>query len=146
MIVFDASVLIALGRPSDAHHSRALDLVDEHEWDEFAVSAVTLSEVLVRPVRDGYADRVQRAVADLGVAVLPFGQSAAPWLAHVRANTTLRLPDAVVLHTAEDQRALIATFDTKLTQAAAARGIPPARVVGPPFARRPSAPGRSAER
>lgn len=142
MIIFDANVLIALTLPADASHRAAVDLIDEHEWDEFGASALTLAEVLVRPSRDGDDRRVRDVMESLGLQVMPLGAAASVRVAGVRATTKLRLPDAVVLHTAEDQHAMLATFDERLARAAATRGVARARVIGPPFARRPGHPER----
>ena len=45
MIALDASVLIAWSDAGDASHQRAFDLIEEHEWDEFATNAVVVSRV-----------------------------------------------------------------------------------------------------
>ena len=71
MIALDANVLIARCNEADASHLRAVDVIDHHEWDEFLTSAVTLSELLVRPHRHGRTEGVTALLAALGVSVLP---------------------------------------------------------------------------
>ncbi|OII35196.1 hypothetical protein BIU98_04545 [Curtobacterium sp. MMLR14_010] len=118
MIALDASVLIAWSDAEDASHQRAVDLIDEHEWDEFATNAVALSELLVRPHRRGRTEGVTALLAALGVSVLPITSDDAPGVAALRAELGLRAPDATVLHTAVSSADALATFDKRLASAA----------------------------
>jgi predicted nucleic acid-binding protein len=45
VITLDTNVLIAWSDAGDASHQRASDLIEAHEWDEFATNAVVLSRV-----------------------------------------------------------------------------------------------------
>ncbi|MBF4581975.1 PIN domain-containing protein [Curtobacterium sp. VKM Ac-2865] len=118
MITLDASVLIAWSDTGDASHQRAVDLIDEHEWDEFATNAVALSELLVRPHRRGRTEGVTALLAALGVRVLPITSDDAAGVAALRAELGLRAPDATVLHTAVSSADALATFDKRLASAA----------------------------
>jgi len=118
VIALDASVLIAWSGTGDASHQRAVDLIDEHEWDEFATNAVALSELLVRPHRRGRTEGVTALLAALGVSVLPITSNDAPGVAALRAELGLRAPDATVLHTAVSSADALATFDKRLASAA----------------------------
>ena len=118
MIALHASVLIAWSDTGDASHQRAVDLIDEHEWDEFATNAVALSELLVRPHRRGRTEGVTALLAALGVSVLPIASDDAAGVAALRAELGLRAPDATVLHTAVSSADALATFDKRLTSAA----------------------------
>ena len=123
MIVADAGWVVALRDPSDDHHlpaaaiNRAID--DEDVW----LHPVTLAECLVAPARLGVLpDAVLRLRAAFEV---PDVERDAPvrWAA-LRAETGLRLPDAVVLDTALSHGArAIVTFDTRLAAAAGERGL-----------------------
>lgn len=123
MIVADASWVVALRDPSDDHHlpaaaiNRGID--DEDVW----LHPVTLAECLVAPARLGVLpDAVLRLRAAFEV---PDVERDAPvrWAA-LRAETGLRLPDAVVLDTALSHGArAIVTFDAKLASAASEHGL-----------------------
>ncbi|WES64601.1 PIN domain-containing protein [Microbacter sp. GSS18] len=123
MIVLDASIAIALLDADDAHHHTAVALLGEHVDDDLAISTLTLAEVLVRPAQLGAAERIDAGLRSLGVTTLALGADAALELAHVRAATGLRMPDAVVLHAAETAGAALATADRVLLSAARARGV-----------------------
>ena len=123
MIVADASWVVALRDPSDRHHPLATainrGIADEDIW----LHPVTLAECLVAPTRLGVLpDAVLRLRAAFEV---PEVERDAPvrWAA-LRAETGLRLPDAVVLDTALSHRArAVVTFDTKLAAAAVERSL-----------------------
>lgn len=122
MIVVDASVLIAHLDESDASHSRAVDALLATAEAQLGCSPITLAEVLVGPARAGRLDEARGAVADLGVAEVPLGQDAAPRLAALRADTSLKMPDCCVLLAADEGAALL-TFDDRLARAAERRGL-----------------------
>ncbi|WP_419863171.1 type II toxin-antitoxin system VapC family toxin [Candidatus Poriferisodalis sp.] len=123
MIVADASWVVALRDQSDDHHLPAAainrGIADEDVW----LHPVTLAECLIAPARLGV---LHDAVLRLRAAFeIPDVDRDAPvrWAA-LRAETGLRLPDAVVLDTALSHRArAVVTFDTKLAAAAAERGL-----------------------
>ncbi len=123
MIVLDASVLIALLDGRDTHHAQARALLTAHIAEEFALSVLTLAEVLVGPTATGRAAAVLVAVDDLHVAVLPLLPDAAPRLAELRASARLTLPDCCVLLAALDARGRLATFDERLRAAATTAGV-----------------------
>ena len=67
--------------------------------DELLTSALTLGELLVKPVEtgdDGLRDRYLQAMND-AVTVLPFDARAAPRFAAIRGNRSIRAPDAIQL-------------------------------------------------
>lgn len=123
MIVFDARVLIAHLDAADAHHSEAVAVMEELEEFEFAASVLTVAETLVRPAMSGRADEVLAAFERLHLLQFPIEPADARSLARVRADTRLRMPDAVVVHLAEALHGEIATADVRLGHAAAERGI-----------------------
>ena len=89
---------------------------------------MTLSEILVGPIRAGRAEVVEQMLARLSIATAPVNPALARSAATVRARTGLRLPDAYVLATAlqaERQGAeevRIETFDRSLARARAGCG------------------------
>lgn len=123
MIVADASWVVALRDPSDDRHLAAAavnrGIADEDVW----LHPVTFAECLVAPARLGVLpDAVLRLRAALEI---PEVDRDAPvrWAA-LRAQTGLRLPDAVVLDTALSHRArAVVTFDAKLAAAATEHGL-----------------------
>lgn len=123
MIVLDASVLIGLLNPRDAHYRSAIELLEHTSDEQWAASVLTVAEVLVRPVRSGREDAAADAITALGIEILPFPATDAVRLARVRARFALKMPDAVVLHTALDAAGALATFDDALASAARTAGI-----------------------
>ena len=123
MIVLDASVLIGYLDAGDAHHDRAAALLTREIDDDFAVSLLTLGEILVAPTRTGQRDTVLDILDDLGVQTLPFPAGSAVTLAQLRVETQLRMPDCCVLLSARDQQARLASFDARVVRAARGLGI-----------------------
>jgi len=103
-------------RRSGAALAKALD-------DELAVNTLTLAEVLVAPARDGRLEAVRAGLAELEVRELPFPADAAVRLAHLRAQTKLKMPDCWVLLAAQDAGAQLASFDERLLQIAGASNV-----------------------
>ncbi len=133
MIVLDASVLIALLNPVDAHHDRAAALLTEHADSGFGLHTVTLAEVLVGAVRAGRGNQLLADLRALGIAVVTPpaegpGESEPMLLAEIRATTGLKMPDCCVMVVALRESALILTFDSRLAEAATALGLPGCRV------------------
>lgn len=123
MIVADASWVVALRDPGDDHHARAVSIHRRIGDEDALLHPLTLAECLVAPAR---LDSLDDAAAALrGAFEIPDVDRDAPlrWAA-LRAETGLRLPDAIVLDTAivRDARAL-ATFDDRLAVAAGTHGI-----------------------
>ena len=123
MIVLDASVLIAHLDAADALHTRATDLLADLAADDFAVSVLTLAEVLVGPARAGRIEAARQAIDRLDIIGLGLGHGDAERLATVRADTGLRMPDCCVLLAADSEAAELATFDGHLAEIARSRGM-----------------------
>jgi len=125
--VFDADVLIAYLTRGDAHHARARARVRASlaPGVERRICAVTLSEILVGPIRAGRAEVVEQMLARLSIETAHVDPALARSAATVRARTGLRLPDAYVLATALHaerhgaQEVRIETFDRSLARARA---------------------------
>lgn len=123
MIVLDAGVLIAHLRADDPFHESASGFLDESEELEWGVSAMTLAESLIHAARAGRGVSVLGALERLAIMQLPFAGGDALGLAEVRAATRLKMPDALVLYTAERAGAGLVTTDQLLAQAAEARSV-----------------------
>lgn len=118
MIVLDANILIALLDANDIHHPQVVELLDHHADESYAASALTIAEALVYPAKGAREQHAARALDDVGLVVLPLGADDAQPLARIRAEYRVRMPDAVVLHTAIRNRGGLATFDRTLRKVA----------------------------
>lgn len=123
MIVLDASVLIAYLDGADAHHERAEMLLTREIDDDFAASTLTLAEVLVMPARQRRLGAAREALQELDVSEVALTAGSAVKLAQLRAATNLKMPDCCVLLAAEDVDGRIASFDDRLSAAAARRSL-----------------------
>lgn len=105
-VVLDASVVLALLDPQDTLHQAATTALREHRAGgaQFALPASVLAEVLVGVARIGdqaLEQRRDQIVAAFGPPVA-LDESVAVNAARIRAtHRSLRLPDAVVLATAQ---------------------------------------------
>lgn len=118
----DASVLIALLSPTDAHAEVAVDMVLAHE--QVLAHRITLAETLVRPARRGQARAVMDLLRGLAVTCSAADDEESLVLADIRARTSLRMPDCCVLQAAHTHDCPVATFDRTLASAALDLGIP----------------------
>lgn len=107
LIVLDAGVMIALLERLDAHHHPAIAAVEaaRAQGDRFALPASAYAEILVKPARRGQSEvaAVDGIVDTMPSAVVPIDRAIAASAARLRAlhGRTLRLPDALVLATAD---------------------------------------------
>jgi len=126
VITADASWLIALLDPHDAHHQRAVEVRDAIGDEPVILHPLTLAECLVGPATVGTLEAVEQVVR-AEVQVVDFDPQSPARFARLRAEHRLRLPDAVVLDTAREHQADIATFDDRLARAGLTEGL---RVLG----------------
>lgn len=117
-LVLDASFLIALFDGKDPHHDWAVDLLIHTTDHDLYISALTLAEALVHPTKNGTAEILTTGIETLGVSVVPVTEKDVIDIATTRATSGLRMPDAIVLHTALSQSASLATADNRLTESA----------------------------
>jgi predicted nucleic acid-binding protein len=105
LVVLDASVVIAFLDPDDALHAAAVEALTEHQHDELLVPSTVYAEILVAPYRRG-----AEAVAEIEAFVRDFAiriEATTPVIARAAAqlrsqSRSLRLPDALVLATADE--------------------------------------------
>jgi predicted nucleic acid-binding protein len=87
--------------------------------DQLFTSALTLGEILVKPVKTGdevLADRWTRAIS-AAATVLPFSAEAAPVFARIRAQRSVSPPDAIQLASAATSSIdLFITNDERLSR------------------------------
>lgn len=86
------------------------------------VHAMTLAEVLVGGVRIGQGASMRDDLHAAGIVLAPHDGDESLRLAELRVSTGLTLPDCCVLDVAIHYRAMLATFDDTLEDAARRRG------------------------
>lgn len=123
MIVLDASVAISHFAAHDTHHEAATAFLASHLDDEFAMHTITLTEVLVGPIRARREAFAEQQLAQLGIAEWRPPAGGAARLARLRVETGLKLPDCCVLDAAMSLGAPLVTFDVALQQAARRVGL-----------------------
>jgi predicted nucleic acid-binding protein len=127
LTVLDAGVVIAVLDGSDAHHAPAVHAVTSTatRGDHLVVPASAYAEILVGPFKAGEqaVATVDAFLGRLGVEIAHADAEVARRAAHLRArHRSLRLPDALVIATADRHRAdLLMTTD---------EGWPAARSLG----------------
>lgn len=127
VIVADTSWVAALRDPLNPHHASAVEVERTIGDEPVLIAAVTLAECLVAPAKLGVLDEAEAALRAAFDVEEPDVSAPRRW-AQRRAETGLRLPDAIVLETALHQQAgALATFDARLAERARAAGL---RVLG----------------
>ena len=108
LVVLDASVIIAFLDPDDALHDPAVEAVTEYQHDELLIPLSVYAEILVAPYRRGAeaVAEVEAFLADFAVRIETMTPSIARAAAKLRSESrSLRLPDALVLATADELEA-----------------------------------------
>ena len=92
----------------------------EARQDHLVTSALTIGEILVRPMRENDAETVERYRAlfhGLKIRITPFDPSAAFHYAHIRRDATIKVPDAIQLACAASAKVdLFITNDDRLSR------------------------------
>ncbi|HET8896346.1 MAG TPA: type II toxin-antitoxin system VapC family toxin [Protaetiibacter sp.] len=122
MIALDASVMIAVLDPQDAHFDAARQIFVGNASHRLIAHRLNLAEALVLATRRNTGGEAASALIALGV-VASDRLDDAEQLAGLRVNTSLPMPDCCLLHLALRERAGIATFDRRLAAAARAVGV-----------------------
>lgn len=123
VVVLDAGVFIALVDSNDAHHDWAVDFFIHSTGSELVVSALTMAEIMVHPAKNGTADRFADRLSGLHLQVVSVAGADSSALVKLRAESGLRMPDAVVLCTALTHAQALATTDEKLAGQAQTMGL-----------------------
>jgi predicted nucleic acid-binding protein len=124
-LILDASVLIGLLDTADSHHDRAIDDVEaaDHEGDRLLLPASAYSETLVAFARARRIQEAREAITSMGITVVSLTDTIAECAAELRArHRQLRLPDAIVLATAQEFGARLLSYDRRLSQLAGKSG------------------------
>jgi predicted nucleic acid-binding protein len=123
IVVLDASALIALLSSDDLHHDWAVRMfLDTTAW-KFQMTVLNQAEAMVHPTRAGKLEQFLEAINNLRIEIAPVETSDGLEIAKIRAETSLRMPDALVLHQAIKVDGAIATTDKELAQEARARSV-----------------------
>lgn len=120
-LILDASVLIGLLDIADKHHDRAVDDVEaaDREGRQLLLPASAYSETLVAFARARRLEEARQAIAAMGIMVVPLTATIAERAAELRArHNRLRLPDAIVLATAQELGGRLLSYDRRLSQLA----------------------------
>jgi predicted nucleic acid-binding protein len=123
-LILDASVLIGLLDTTDAHHGRSIDDVEaaDRAGRELLLPASAYSETLVAFARAGRLRDARQAIAAMGITVMPLTETIAERAAELRArHERLRLPDAIVLASAQERSGELLSYDRGLTRLASKR-------------------------
>jgi predicted nucleic acid-binding protein len=106
-LVIDTSAVLAYLDGSERVSELAAGVIDRlvaSGRNPAVVSAITVTEALVRPIRAGSTSAIAIVETFLGsfpnLAIQPVGDAIAREAAVIRAATSLRTPDAIVLATA----------------------------------------------
>jgi predicted nucleic acid-binding protein len=129
-LVLDANVAIALFTASDAHHDQALVELDGAlgRDDDLLMAASAYSEIMVHAVRSEQGELIDRFVDRLRMEVVPTDRDIGRRAAGLRAaRRSLRLPDALVVATAQARRASLLSFDAELARLARELELAPAQ-------------------
>ncbi len=108
LVVLDASVLIAFLDPDDALHDAAVEGLTEHQHDELVIPVSVYAEILVAPYRRGAeaVAEIESFLQDFAMRIELITPAIARAAARLRGEFGgLRLPDALVLATADELEA-----------------------------------------
>jgi hypothetical protein len=118
LVVLDTSVIIGFLDPEDALHEACVAAISKHQHDDLVAPASVYAEILVAPYRVGpdAVAEIEAFVSDFAIRVEPVTASVARAAARLRGErTALRIPDALVLATAEEIAAdMLLTGDARL--------------------------------
>jgi predicted nucleic acid-binding protein len=123
LVVLDASALIALASDTDPNHSWAMAMFRDTAAFGLQMTALTQAEVLVHPARAGKLEKFLKLIGALGLEITPIEESDSRQIAKIRAETSLKMPDAVVLSQATKVSGSVATTDKQLAKVAKDKGL-----------------------
>ena len=115
LVLLDSSVLIGLINPEDKHHDAIMENFDSSNL--FAISTLTLTEVLPHAVKQGIGLTVHKRLAQKLHQIIDVSQEIAVSAATIRATNGLRTPDAIISATATAIGAMLWTCDAALAKA-----------------------------
>lgn len=123
MIVLDANVLIAAFASDDSHHQWAITFLRDTVSEELVISALSYAEILVAPIHANRLNEFRKGIDSLGFNIDDLSADDSIEIAQLRADTGLKMPDVMVLHTALKHGASLATADASLKRKASSLGV-----------------------
>jgi len=107
LTVLDAGVVIGLLDATDLHHAscRAALRSAEESAERLVLPASALTEVLIGPLRRGTGATVDRFLDAAAVSIVAADEVVARRAAELRALSSIRVPDALIVATAIAVRA-----------------------------------------
>jgi predicted nucleic acid-binding protein len=115
-ILLDSTVVIAALSGSDSHHRNAQEILSSTARSQFAISAVSVGEVLIRPSVVG-KDSVELFLSGLNKLVshvIPFQQEHALLSASIRGKHKITFVDSMIIATALIGDRKLISFDRKM--------------------------------
>ena len=115
-ILLDSTVVIAALSGSDSHHKNAQEILSSTARSQFAISAVSVGEVLIRPSVVGkesvelFLSGLNRLVSQ----VIPFQQEHALLSASIRGKHKITFVDSMIIATAIIGDRKLVSFDRKM--------------------------------
>lgn len=115
-ILLDSTVVIAALSGSDSHHKNAQEILSSTARSQFAISAVSVGEILIRPSVVGkesvelFLSGLNRLVSQ----VIPFQQEHALLSASIRGKHKITFVDSMIIATAIIGDRKLISFDRKM--------------------------------
>ena len=115
-VLLDSTVVIAALSGSDSHHKNAQEILSSTARSQFAISAVSVGEVLIRPSVVGkesvelFLSGLNRLVSQ----VIPFQQEHALLSASIRGKHKITFVDSMIIATAIIGDRKLISFDRKM--------------------------------
>lgn len=115
-VLLDSTVIIAALRETDSHHEDAKEIFMSRGKSSLAISAITLTESLIRPHALGaiHATRAESKIRELIGTIFPFDSDAAVLSAKIRSVHKTNISDAIIIATAVTTGSSLASFDRKM--------------------------------
>ena len=115
LVLLDSSFLIALFTQRDVHHQSAV--AADSGQSKLIASTITLSEVMAGAFSAKIEKLVEPLLARTISEFIAVDQEIAQESGRTRAESGLKLPDAIICATARVQGAQLWTFDARLAKA-----------------------------
>ena len=120
MIILDTCVLIAFADPANIFHTDSERILATTE--PLAITALSGAELMVHPSPD-QRHQWRDMLRKLAIDVVPITEDDMEAIAQTRRESSLKMPDALVVWAAQTHGAAIASFDQRLLDRASDLGI-----------------------
>jgi predicted nucleic acid-binding protein len=115
-VLLDSTVIIAALRETDLHFEQAKEIFMSSSKSNLAISAITLTESLIRPHSLGaiHATRAETKIRSLIGVIHPFDGDTAVLSARIRSSHKTKISDAIIIATAITTESELLSFDRKM--------------------------------